>query len=503
MADTAAPVTAEIAGTGFGDVVEPYIGELSYDPRATSGYRSGEHDVSRELLLYRDALRDERAYSALAQRLDAATAIPWEVQPGGSGPRDQAAADDLAEQLGGFEFRRTCRQMLFGVWYGYSVGEAIWGRDGGRVVLADLRVRAPDRFRWTAAGSLLLRSRTSPRGDPVPGQKFVVLTRPGESADVPHAPGLARWCWWPVFLKRNAVKFWAIALDKFGTPTAIGKHRRNANTAEKNKLLSVLKGIASGSGVALPDDQDISLLQSAARAGGDFQAFVNHFDSAMTTLILGQSSTTDQGPWRGTAEIQMDVRNEVIAADCALLDAALNTSVATWLAAWNHPGAAPPVIVHDASPGEDLDRRAVREEIVGRATGLRPTARHVEEVYGGKWEPDPASPLHGPYPGHAGAMQPALRRGDGPMLAAGGGADPIGQSVIDLLAGDGWAPMMEPLVQPILDAANAAMARGDSLEKFRAQIPEIIRRMDDTAVAEALHRTTFSAALSGQAGLES
>lgn len=494
------PVYTEIAGTSFGDVIQPYIGELAYDPRQPSRYRSGDSDISAELLLYRDVLRDERAYSALAQRLDAAVAVSWEVQPGGPLRRDRLAAEDLAAQLREFRFERTCRQLLFVVWYGYGVAEALWSPDGRRVRLADLVVRAPDRFRWANDGRLLLRLQTHPRGEPVPAAKFVALTQPGEHGDVPHAPGLARWCFWPVYLKRNAIKFWGVALDKFAIPTPVGRHRANPGKGEVSKLLKVVSNIASGAGVALPEGQSIELLQSAARTGGDFESFVKYFDNAITTLLLGQSSTTDQGPWRGTAEIQKDVRDEIIASDCRLLDAALNTTVARWLTAWNFPGAAPPRIVHDASPPEDLDKRASREETVGRTSGLRPTQAHVEEVYGGRWEPAPASPMQGPEPAPATDVQPRRGGRAGPMLAAGDGEDPIGQAVHALLAGDGWAPLMEPMVEPLKDAIDAAIARGESLKMFKARVPELMRRMDETATAETLHNMTFSGVISGQGG---
>ena len=414
----------------------------------------------------------------------------------------QAVADGLPRDVGelhdGLGDDDLWRQEFELEW----LDEALWSLDGQRVRLADLRVRAPDRFRWANDGALLLRTRSNPRGDPVPDRKFVALGRPGESADVPHAPGLGRWCYWPVFLKRNAIKFWGIALDKFGTPTPVGHHRQNPAPGEKESLLKVLARIASGAGVALPEGQEITLLQSAARQGGDFKDFATYFDTAMTTLILGQSSTTDQGPWRGTAEIQKDVRDEVIASDCLLLDSALNTTVVRWLTAWNHPGAAPPMIVHDASPPEDLDARAQREETVGRTSGLRPTRKHVEDMYGGEWEPAPASPVHGPDTGDAGDVPPRRRGRIGPMLAAGEGEDPIGQAVNHLLAGDGWTPLMEPMVAPIRAAVDAAIARGDSLEVFGKRLPALMREMDETAVAETLHNTTFSAALSGQAGLE-
>ena len=148
-------------------------------------------------------------------------------------------------------------------------------------------------------------------------------------------------------------------------------HRASPGKGEVQKLLKVVSSIASGAGVALPEGQSIELLQSAARAGGDFKDFVGYFDTSITTLLLGQSSTTDQGPWRGTAEIQKDVRDEVIASDCHLLDAALNMTIARWLTAWNFSGAAPLRIAHDASPPEDLDKRASREETIG-STGMTP-----------------------------------------------------------------------------------------------------------------------------------
>ena len=44
--------------------------------------------------------------------------------------------------------------------------------------------------------------------------------------------------------------------------------------------------------------------------------------------------------------------------------------------------------------------------------------------------------------------------------------------------------------------------RGDSLERFRARLPELFAAMDDSALIQRLRRMGFSAALSGDAGLE-
>ena len=92
------------------------------------------------------------------------------------------------------------------------------------------------------------------------------------------------------------------------------------------------------------------------------------------------------GPWRGTAEVQRDVRDETVAADCRLLDGALNGTIALWLTRWNHPNAATPRIRRDTSPPEDLDARARREAVIAQTSGLRPTRAHIERTYGGDWE---------------------------------------------------------------------------------------------------------------------
>ena len=165
-----------------------------------------------------------------------------------------------------------------------------------------------------------------------------------------------------------------------------GTYPRNASAEQKADLLDLVQSFATSLGVILPEGQEIEIVESARRAGGDFQAFVAYLDRAIATTILGQSATTDMGPWRGTAEVQRDVRDETVAADCRLLDDALNASVARWLTRWNFPNAAAPRIRRDSSPPEDLDARARREAVIASTTGLRPTQAHIERTYGGAWE---------------------------------------------------------------------------------------------------------------------
>ena len=156
----AGPPLGEVAAASIAGRLQPYIGELPLNPRQPSRYADRYRDEGHALQIYRDILRDERCQAALDQRLDAAIARPWTVEPGGDTPEDRAAADDLARQLAGIGFDAVSRQLLHGVWYGYAIAEALWARDADRVVLDRLVVRAPDRFRWSAEGQPLLRTET-------------------------------------------------------------------------------------------------------------------------------------------------------------------------------------------------------------------------------------------------------------------------------------------------------------------------------------------------------
>ncbi len=473
----------EAAPSSIGHILEAYIGEIPMHPRHAARYASGEQWHQEAIRLYRDTLRDERAQSALDQRLDALVAKPWDVEPGGDGRRDRRGAEDLKAQLDAIPFNAIYRRLAHAAWYGYAVAEVMWGQADGRVVVDDVRVRSPERFRWQADGTLLLLTSRSPSGTPLPPAKFIVATRSGDHDDLPYAPGLARWCYWPVFLKRQIIKYWALSNQRFASPVPVGRYPRGSSDVEIQRLKEIVEGFTTAGGATLPEDQKIDLLESLRRSGADYNDLVVYLDRAITTTILGQSSTTDQGPWRGTAEVQKDVRDEVIAADARMMDGALNQTLARWLTEWNWPGAAHPRIVRDAEPPEDLDKRAVREETVSRTAGVRPTRRHVEQVYGGEWEDAPAPPVQPPGNGDAGPMP-----GRGPELAGGGGGDAIARALDEALGGGGWEPFMAPVIGPILEAAEAAV----DIESFRRELPALFDRLDASALADRLHRMTFS-----------
>ena len=202
--------------------------------------------------------------------------------------------------------------------------------------------------------------------------------------------------------------------------------------------------------------------------------------------VLLQTATTDMGAWKGTAEVQKLVRDERVATLARLVCEGFNRTAARWLTDWNVPGAPYPRVVREVVPPEDLNERVRRDAIIARMSGLMPDPAYIEKTYGGKWLPAP--PGATPVPGAR-------------FAATGDNSDAIARGVEATL--DDWVPMMEPLIQPVLDAARETGDEGAGFEGFRERLDDgsLIARMDDGPVAGALHNTAFSAGVSGELGL--
>ena len=498
MAETvpARPDTEEIAApqtgaAGIGEMIRPFLDQspaLGADPRRWKADPAGVRAAQA-------ALADPHARAVLDQRLDAVVAAPLDIEPGGAMRRDRQAADDLAQQMGAIEIDRVCRELLHAVWYGYAVAEAIWEIDGPRVRLADLRVRDPARFRWSVDGTPLLVTREQPRGAAVAPAKFVRLTQPRQHGGQPHGPGAAQWCLWPVWLKRQALRMWAIALEKFGAPTAVGRVSRTAAADEIDEMLGAMQAMAAGTGIVIPEGQSLELLDAARRAGGDYAAFVGAMDSMIADAVLGQRATSEIGPWRGTADVQAKVLERLVAADARRLDATLRQSVAKWLTAWNHPGAAVPTLRRDTAPPQDLEARARRDEIVARTAGLRPTQAYVEQTYGGEWEAAPGAP-DPPEPPPARART-AGGESVSATFAAGDAADPVPALV------EQAREALGPRVDAWADRLRGTVERADSLAAVRAGMEaQAVDALDVSGVVERLARALLAAHLAGRYDIE-
>lgn len=335
------PLTQEIASTRDGrDITRAFLAGVMPPSDPILQKRMEGHE------LYDEVLRDDQVYACLQQRRSALLGQGWQVEAGGTDKLSQMAADHLRENLEAMDFNEVIDQMHYGLFFGYAVAEAMWAADGRGISLEALKVRRPRRFAFGAEGDLRLLTRDEPfEGEALPEKKFWLFTAPMDHGDAPDGVGLAYWCYWPVFFKRNGLKFWLIYLEKFGMPTAIGTYDMAAGEGEQVKLLEAVKAIQTDSGIIVPEGMGIELLEASRSGHGDYEALEQRMDRAITKVILSQTMTTEEGSSRAQAEVHERMLENLARQDGNRLSSSFNCGPARWLTDLNYPGAKRPRIV--------------------------------------------------------------------------------------------------------------------------------------------------------------
>lgn len=474
----ARPDLNEVASSRDGrDITRGYIDPMLVQPPDDSVLmQRGGGDYS----LYREVLRDDRVKTALQQRFHAVISRPWEVRPGGEKRIDKQAAEHLKEQLAAIAWDEKTVKMLYGVFYGHAVAEAMWGIDAGRVVLADIKVRDRRRFGFDGENRLRLKTSTNANGELMPDRKFWAFATGADHDDAPYGLGLAHWLYWPVWFKRNGLRFWAVFLEKFGTPTAVGKFMPGTSSADQSRLLAALRAIQRDSAIIFPDGMQAELLEAKRGGTADHAAFVDAMNQAITIIGIGQTASTNGTPGKlGNDDTQNDVRIDLVKADADLVCMSFNATIAKWLTEWNFPGAAVPQVWRLVEEPEDLKTRAERDEKIS-GMGFKPSLAYVTETYGGEWEVAAPRPLPAPGTPGAPAATPAPAE-----FAEGDALDAPDQTAIDTAIDATVANLAEVADEFMAPIVAAVMGAVDYAEAF-ARLAELWPQLDSREIERRL-----------------
>ncbi|MYG13508.1 MAG: DUF935 family protein, partial [Gammaproteobacteria bacterium] len=375
-------------------------------------------------------------------------------------------------------------RMHYGVHYGYSVAECLWARDGAHVALDRIAVRNRRRFVFDVEYRPLLVTSESPMGEELPDRKFWTFATGADNDDEPYGRGLGYYLYWPVWFKKNQIKFWLTALDKFGSPTAVGKWGKGATPAERAALLRAARAVHNDSAVVLPEAMMLELLEAKSSGSIDYEAFHQRMQEIITMVVLSQTMTSEDGSSQSQAEVHMEVRKELVRADAHLICDSFNRGPVTWLTEWNFPGAAIPKVRRVMDDPPDTSALAQRDHRI-RQMGYRPTKEYVERVYGIEVE---EAPMPAPQPG-GGEPEPD----DGADLAEGDG--PVRDAM------NAWVEEARGTVGPKVDAwaaqARSRLGQAESLADFARWIEgaaptEIGVDEAADALAEALAAVTLA-----------
>lgn len=367
----------EIATTRNGrDITQPWVRGLreAKDPKLSTAVDWGAYDV---------VFNDDQVKSTMQQRIGAVVARDWNVLAGDDAdPRAEKAAEAFDSTMKRLPWDRITRKMLMGTFYGYSVAEPMWGYRDGLWDIISMKVRHARRFRYDDEDRLRMLTPGNMQGEILPERKFWVHAVGAADDDQPYGQGLAHWLYWPTLFKRNGIRFWNIFLDKFGTPTAIGKYPRGATRDEQVKLLSALQAIATDSGFIVPDDVAVELLKGAQSGITDYHTLCLYMDAAISKIVLSQTMTTDNGSSRSQGEVHADVKLEVVKTDADDLTDSFTQQVARWWTDWNFgPDVAAPIVRRIVEEPQDTKVQADTDKTLADMGWVR-TKDSFEDTYG-------------------------------------------------------------------------------------------------------------------------
>ena len=428
--------------------------------------------------IYREVLRDDQVKAVFEQRRLAVVSRETEVLPGGERRQDKQAAEFIEEQLRRIRWDSVTDKMLYGVFYGFAVGECLFARDGAHVVLDAIKVRDRRRFGFDGDGGLRLLTMTQPNpGEILPPRKFWHFATGADHDDEPYGLGLAHWLYWPVFFKRGGMKFWLIFLEKFGSPTTKGTYPANATPEEKSRLLAALEAVTTDSGIIIPEGMAIELLEAARSGSVDYRTLQDKMDAAIAKVVLGQTLTTEAAGGQYKADVQMDVRQDLVKADADLVCESFNRTVVRWLCEWNFPGAALPRVWRRIEDDPDLKPQAERDKHI-YDMGFKPTLTYVTETYGGEWTERAAPSAPPPNP------EAEFAESDSRTVVD----DQVGRLETEAQAA------LDDMIQQV----RALVEQAASLDELRDKLMDIYPALDAQAFARVMQRALAAATLAGR-----
>ncbi len=363
--------------------------------------------------LYEDLLRDPQVRSNLQTRRLAVIGREWLVAPASDSRQDQEIADFVKNVLLAFDFDSARFNLLQGILTGFKVSEIMWEYSEGDVWVKEMIARPSRRWSFGLKRELrMLTRQNSFDGGPVPERKFQLFRYSSDNGS-PYGDGLGSSLWWPVWFKKNAIKFWMIFSEKFGSPTVVGKYPAGTPSGQQDALLLALQAIQQQSAIKIPDTMQISLIE-AQRAGSlnNYEMLCSFMNQEITKTIMGQTLTTETGHsgragagGAAAAVTHEEVREDYLKADADLLSSALNRQLIKWVVDYNFPGVNKyPQVWIRTSQEKDLKPLADRDAELQKM-GLRIPSSYAYETYGIP-EPEEGEDVLAPLPGDVQAAGP-------------------------------------------------------------------------------------------------
>ena len=261
------------------------------------------------LQVYQDMLRDPHVKTGLLKKKARALAPGWQIPPTDDSDQAREIAAFIEWVLHQIDtgFDRDLFQMLDGLDCGFSLQEKLFevidhGPWVGKIRLARLKSKDPnmfvlrtDKYRnliGVQEGDLYATGITH---DPQKFCLFQWLPRYESPYGTSDLRAAYRAFWLMDVLWKLRAKF----LEKFGSPTTVGKHPDGLSDNQKQEFMDAMKGLLDHGILRLPEGYDMTFLE-AVTDGGAYDKAQQRLGEEILIAILGAHLAVAEGKLQGS-----------------------------------------------------------------------------------------------------------------------------------------------------------------------------------------------------------
>jgi phage gp29-like protein len=446
--------------------------------------------------------RDPHYGSVLSTRKLAVSSLPIQVEAAGESAEEQRHADEVRDIVSDPDFLACLKDFQDGLGKGYSVVEIGWETSAKQWLPTQFDWRDPRLFTMNTETFMELRLKVDddPLGEPLAPFKFIVH-QPKIKSGISIRGALGRLAAISYMCKSFALSDWMAFAEVFGMPIRVGKYHQSASEPEIATLRRAVASIGSDAAAIMPEKMAIELIERAGSGGDQFYKELSKFlDEQTSKAVLGQTMTTDNGSSMAQAEVHNEVRADIRDDDATQLANTLNRYLVIPYINLNYgvQKRYPRIKLEIAEP-EDAEQLArTAQVLVG--LGMRISEKGLLARTGMPEPEDENDVLKmpaatAPQPAEGGEeeqpQRAALNRQQALEIALNRQSDSVDDYADDFL--EDWEPQMSDMVQPFIDA----LGDYDSLEAVRADLPNLVKKLDPTMLQELLARGLFAARASG------
>ena len=245
-----------------------------------------------DIRVYQELFIDAHLSSVWEQRVSGVTSYDYDFIPYESNPK---LTDFLKDMTADWDWDSLIYEILLARYYGFTVFEKLWVRDGKYLALSKFDSKPREWFAFNNDNKLVIRLKNNLLGREIEPYEFsLIQNRP--TYKNPYGQRIASKVFWNVAFKRGGIKFWVKFVEKYGMPF-IEAQTDITDSSKKSELLNKLVAMAQDFVAVVPKGTDLKIHPQASNSnsGDNYLKLAEFCDKQISKAVLTQTLTTEQG----------------------------------------------------------------------------------------------------------------------------------------------------------------------------------------------------------------